>query len=98
LRPAMLEILESDGSVRTHQLENEETLIGRGPTCDVRLIDKGTSREHATIMWEDDVHMLEDLQSTNGTKINGKRIRSGRLEDGDELLVGRTTLTFRLGS
>jgi len=64
----------------------------------VRLIDKGTSREHATIMWEDDVHMLEDLQSTNGTKINGKRIRSGRLEDGDELLVGRTTLIFRLGS
>ena len=39
--------------------------------------------------------MIEDLQTTNGTRVNGKRVRSGELSDGDVIQLGRTTLTFQ---
>lgn len=74
----------------------EETLIGRNPTTDITLLDDGISREHAIILYdaENDSYLLEDLQSTNGTQVNGKRVRSVTLADGDELRVGRTLFRF----
>ena len=72
-----------------------DVLIGRTPTSDLTLMDEGISREHAVISWENDCYQIEDLQSTNGTKVNGKRVRSARLEDGDEIQVGSTLFTFK---
>ena len=78
------------------ELTAEETLIGRNPTTDITLLDDGISREHAIILYdpESDSYSLEDLQSTNGTQVNGKRVRSVTLEDGDEVRVGRTLFRF----
>jgi len=74
----------------------EETLIGRNPTTDVTLLDENISREHALIVFdpEADSYTIEDLQSTNGTKVNGKGIRSHQLEPGDEIQVGHTRFQF----
>lgn len=63
---------------------------------DVKLTDTGISREHATITWEGEHYILEDLQSTNGTKVNDKRIRSVELQSNDRIQVGRTVITFVL--
>jgi pSer/pThr/pTyr-binding forkhead associated (FHA) protein len=78
------------------ELTAEETLIGRNPTTDITLLDDGISREHAIILYdpETDSYSLEDLQSTNGTQVNGKRVRSVTLVDGDEVRVGRTLFHF----
>ena len=80
----------------TFELTGEETLIGRNPTTDITLLDDGISREHAIILYdaESDTYSLEDLQSTNGTQVNGKRVRSVTLADGDEVRVGRTLFRF----
>jgi pSer/pThr/pTyr-binding forkhead associated (FHA) protein len=80
----------------TFELSAEETLIGRNPTTDITLLDDGISREHAIILYDpdSDSYSLEDLQSTNGTQVNGKRVRSVTLADGDEVRVGRTLFRF----
>ncbi len=82
----------------TYELRSEETLIGRNPTTDITLLDEGISREHALILFDDvdEEFVVEDLQSTNGTKVNGKRVRSATLSDGDEIQIGRTRFHFRL--
>jgi pSer/pThr/pTyr-binding forkhead associated (FHA) protein len=79
-----------------YPLQAEETLIGRNPTTDITLLDEGISREHAIILYDaaSDSYSLEDLQSTNGTQVNGKRVRSVTLADGDEVRVGRTLFRF----
>jgi pSer/pThr/pTyr-binding forkhead associated (FHA) protein len=74
----------------------EETLIGRNPNTDITLVDEGVSREHAVVIWEDGACSIEDLQSTNGTKVNGKRVRSQPLQDGDRIQIGGTVFRFCL--
>jgi pSer/pThr/pTyr-binding forkhead associated (FHA) protein len=80
----------------TYPLESEETLIGRNPTTDITLLDEGISREHALIAYDSamDRYTVEDLQSTNGTKVNGKRNRSVELHPGDTLQIGSTLCEF----
>jgi pSer/pThr/pTyr-binding forkhead associated (FHA) protein len=80
----------------SYELAGEETLIGRNPTTDITLLDEGISREHAIVTWDEgeDTYAIEDLQSTNGTKVNGKRVRSSPLQHGDEVQVGHTLFQF----
>lgn len=82
-----------------YALDAEETLIGRNPTTDITLLDENISREHALIVFdaETDVYTIEDLQSTNGTKVNGKGVRSHALQPGDEIQVGHTKFQFQRG-
>ena len=79
-----------------YPLEAEETLIGRNPTTDVTLLDENISREHALILFDPQAgtYTIEDLQSTNGTKVNGKGIRSHPLQPGDEIQIGHTRFQF----
>jgi len=79
-----------------YELRNEETLIGRNPTTDVTLLDENISREHSIILYDDESgsYTIEDLQSTNGTKVNGKKVRSVGLNDDDEIEIGHTRFRF----
>jgi pSer/pThr/pTyr-binding forkhead associated (FHA) protein len=81
-----------------HQLMGDETIIGRNPTTDITLLDESISREHAIVSLDEGTgeYTLEDLQSTNGTKVNGKRIRSATLAAGDEIQIGHTKFKFLL--
>lgn len=94
MKPARLIVRSADGAERTHEIRGEETLIGRTATSHVRLADLATSREHATISWERGRYVIEDLQTTNGTRVNGKRVRSAELSDGDEIQLGQTLIRF----
>ncbi|MFI5317471.1 MAG: FHA domain-containing protein [Myxococcota bacterium] len=73
-----------------------ETLIGRAPTCDLQIPDDSMSREHAVVLCDGEDATLEDLQSTNGVKVNGKRVRSTELAHGDEIEIGQTRMVFTL--
>ena len=83
----------------TYRLGQEETLIGRNPTTDITLLDENVSREHAIVAFDEasGAWCFEDLQSTNGSKINGKRVRSGEIGPGDSLEVGQTCFELVLG-
>lgn len=77
------------------------TVIGRDDDADVILDDSGISRRHSEIRVTNDgphlVASLSDLGSTNGTFVNGNRITSVHLDDGDRITVGRTSMVFHLG-
>jgi pSer/pThr/pTyr-binding forkhead associated (FHA) protein len=79
----------------TFPLEHEQTTIGRSPECDIFLDDVTVSRRHAVATQKGDHLEIEDLGSLNGTFLNRRRIESSaRLDDGDELQIGKYRLTF----
>ncbi len=79
-----------------YPLSEEETIVGRNPNTNITLLDEGISREHALILYDEelDLFTIEDLQSTNGTKVNGKKVRSAELSPGDEIEIGHTCFRF----
>ena len=93
---ARLEIRNGEFEGMVYDLVSDETLIGRNPTTHITLLDEGISREHAVVLLDEDdaSHVIEDLQSTNGTKVNGKGIRSHVLQPGDEIQIGHTLFRF----
>ena len=74
--------------------QGERTTIGRSPDCDVFLDDVTVSRKHAVLVQKDGAFFIEDQGSLNGTFLNRHRIESGRLENGDELQIGKYKLSF----
>ena len=83
-------------------LDREEVILGRALEADVRVNDTQVSRQHARILTmptESRVAMqyvLNDLDSRNGTFLNGRRVRKEILENGDKIMVGETILRFDL--
>jgi hypothetical protein len=75
-------------------LSGEKMTIGRSPETDVFLDDVTVSREHATLVRRSGGWFLDDSGSLNGTYVNRQRVDSHRLEDGDELQIGKFKLTF----
>ena len=83
------------GTQRTYDISTPLVILGRGTDCDLRLVDPGVSRHHAEIRVEDGEVVLVDLDSTNGTFVEGEPIRRKSLTDGTRVTLGRTTLVFR---
>ena len=77
-------------------VDRTRMVIGRGRGADLVIAESTMSREHAAIAFEEDGCIIEDLQSTNGTKVNGKRCDQSRLQDGDEIQLGRLQLQIHL--
>jgi FHA domain/zinc-ribbon domain len=75
-------------------LEQERVSVGRSPDCDIFLDDVTVSRRHALVKQSDGGFLIEDQGSLNGTFLNRRRIESARLEDGDEVQIGKYKLTF----
>ncbi len=75
-------------------LERERMTIGRRPDADVFLDDVTVSRDHALLVRRNGDFYLDDLGSLNGTYVNRRRIESHRLQDGDELQIGKYKLTY----
>ena len=71
-----------------------ETTVGRSPDCGIFLDDVTVSRKHAILREREGTFSIEDQGSLNGTFLNRKRIESGKLENGDELQIGKYKLTF----
>ncbi len=94
---AYLEIRTGGFAGTRFPLRPDENLIGRNPNTDITLLDEAVSREHAVVMFDpaEDRYVIEDLQSSNGTHVNGKRVRTETLRSGDELLLGTTRFRFR---
>ena len=76
-------------------LQKAKLTLGRGGRqCDICLDDKAVSRQHLNLIRGDSGYYAKDLGSTNGTILNGERIRSQLLKNGDVLRVGKHELKF----
>jgi FHA domain len=75
-------------------LQGERARIGRRPDSDVFLDDITVSRDHALLIHRGEQWYLDDCGSLNGTYVNRSRIESKRLEEGDEVQIGKYKLTF----
>jgi hypothetical protein len=87
--------LQPDNTIVEFPVKGEQTIIGRGGRSDVRIKHPGISSEHALIRTRDDIATLEDLKSTNGTRVNGRKIdKQHTLRHGDQIEVGRERLMY----
>src|SRR4051812_36794163 len=73
--------------------DEDETVLGRGHGCRLRIEDSGLSRRHCRVVKRDDGYFVEDLESRNGTFVDGEAVRAARkLEDGVHIQMGRDTV------
>jgi pSer/pThr/pTyr-binding forkhead associated (FHA) protein len=80
---------------RRYVLDGPKATIGRSKDTDCVLRDPNVSRRHAELRRaESGDWQIVDLGSTNGIKVNGRRVSSSRLSPGDEVTVGTTTFLF----
>src|SRR5271165_1165975 len=71
---------------------DKQILIGRSSDLDMVLVEDMVSRKHARIQTQGEQIWIEDLGSTNGTFVNGEKIKRARLKEGDRVLIGTSIL------
>ncbi|MCO7221101.1 DUF3662 and FHA domain-containing protein [Klenkia sp. PcliD-1-E] len=94
-RPGVTHVLVVDGPGTRHTLSPGSNVIGRGTEADIRLPDTGVSRKHVDVVLEGPVASVQDLGSTNGTLVNGRRVGRQPLSDGDVIRIGHSVLVYR---
>ena len=90
---AKLLIQESNGA-REFEIVDQEVSIGRELDNALRLADPSISRHHAMLGKTPDGYEIKDLGSSNGVLLNGAKVESGLLKDGDRITLGQLQLTF----
>ena len=95
-RSARLTAQDPDGHTWSHQL-GSKVLIGRGEHCDIRLDDDRVSTDHAEVTRHGGSYLLSDLDSSNGTVVNGRQVNgSQRLRNADVIQVGPCRLEAQI--
>ena len=97
---AYLQVLSGTAAGQIVSLEQDITVMGREPICQVVLSDPGVSRQHARLVKKSaNTFVLEDLDSTNGTYLNSEAVTAHSLKDGDRFELGNSVhLKFGLQS
>jgi pSer/pThr/pTyr-binding forkhead associated (FHA) protein len=71
---------------------NREVIVGRSSDLDMVLVEDMVSRKHAKIITTGANVVIQDLGSTNGTFVNGEKVKKARLKEGDRILIGTSIL------
>ena len=95
----VLIILNGEQANQHWILEPDEVIIGRDEMCDIVISKRQISRQHVRIFRDSDEHCIEDLDSRNGTWVNGNRIdEPTTLQDGDEIHIALASRIRFIGS
>lgn len=81
---------------KRYPLTKQRTIIGRGSDADITVDDTGTSRQHVEILWDGKRGQVNDLGSTNGSKLNGEPLTKAALPPDSVIEIGRTRIVFRV--
>jgi pSer/pThr/pTyr-binding forkhead associated (FHA) protein/tetratricopeptide (TPR) repeat protein len=92
--PLPLLVLVGGGPQRTYSLSAPETFLGRSPDNSIAIPDPLVSSRHLKIVRRGELFAVVDLDSENGTRVNGVRVSSKDLQQGDQIQVGGFTLFF----
>ncbi len=93
---ARLKIVAGNDTGKTIYLEAPITLIGREEDCHIQLDDARVSNRHAMVYFASGEFRVRDLNSTNGSLVNGSPLSECAFADGDDLRVGKTVLRLIL--
>ena len=93
-RPATVGAVLVGSNGHRFDIAATETSVGRLPECGVTLDDPSVSRRHAVIRRNGSSYEIEDLNSTNGVRLNGEMVKQARLTSGDRLELGTVQLVF----
>ncbi|HYR55979.1 MAG TPA: GGDEF domain-containing protein [Myxococcaceae bacterium] len=89
----MISAKSAAGIGRMHKLDKSEVVLGRSSECQFQVDDDGISRRHAKVcIAPDGKFQVIDLGSTNGTYLNGTRVDTAVLKDGDKIQIGSNTV------
>lgn len=80
---------------RTIPIYSDSFTIGRSSACDLAVPDQAVSRQHARLVFARGAWFVQDQGSKHGIILNGHRVRAARLNSGDRIQIGNTTLIFR---
>lgn len=94
LPPPEIEVYENDKLVQKVAL-GKTIVIGRSPACDIVVKEAKVSRKHAEIQVLKGKYILIDLESSNGTFVQGKKIKEHTLQSGEQISIGATKLVFK---
>ena len=98
MKARLIERSAEDKPIREIPIPQSEFLIGRGADCELRLAVPDVSRHHCLIRLTNDEATIEDLGSSNGTLLNGNRVRSASpLHSGDLIQMGESRFVVDLG-
>jgi len=87
---------EGPNAGQSHEVPEAGITLGRDYTANVQILDTRVSSAHAMILFEKGNWWVYDLQSSNGTLLNGSETEAGTLEGGDTITIGASTITFHL--
>lgn len=93
---ARVVVLRGAEEGRTFALEESKTVLGRGKDASIVLSDPALSRHHAEIVFGGTEFRIRDLESSNGTLLNGSEVDEYALRNGDKITVGETILRFEM--
>ncbi len=85
-----------DVAGKRYPITKSRTIIGRGSDADITVDDTGTSRQHVEILWDGKRGQVNDLGSTNGSKLNGQPVTKAPLPPDSVIEIGRTRIVFRV--
>ena len=83
-----------NGEEKKFKIEKDKITIGRGFNVDLTIVDKLASRLHCSIEYKNGIWHIHDMNSRNGTYLNGEKIKSAELVPGDRLTIGDTNFIF----
>lgn len=95
LRKCQLFVIDGDDKGKKFRLEKPSTKIGKREGNDLILSDKTVSRNHVEIEYTSDSFLLRDMNSTNGTYVNGTKVKEAYLAPGDIIKLGNTAIEFQ---
>ncbi len=90
-------LMPVDSSNKPIEITKDLVVVGRNKDCDVRLNHKSVSKLHCVIIKTDGLLILRDLGSTNGTRVNGTRVRRASLLPNDQLQIAHFRFKVWLG-
>jgi pSer/pThr/pTyr-binding forkhead associated (FHA) protein len=87
-------LIRTEGDSEVVHVLGRKTTVGRTPDNDLQIDTKFISRHHAVILAAPAHTIIEDLNSTNGVMVNGRRVRRHPLKDGDLVAIGKSQFRF----
>src|SRR6476469_503645 len=92
----VLVMFRADGERKSFSITRDVTVMGRREDCDFRIPLGDISRKHCRLIKEEEVLKVEDLGSSNGTYVNGKRVHDAELAPGDTVQIGPVVFVLQL--
>jgi pSer/pThr/pTyr-binding forkhead associated (FHA) protein len=92
---ATISIIFGGQEQRVVPLDKPKLVVGREPTCEIHIDNLGISRQHCAFEQRGEAFIVQDLGSSNGTYVNGKKVTEHFLNNDDEVMIGKFTLRFK---